>query len=190
MVVGAVVVVGTRVPSRAGRRTVTSGIVRVGGGDSALFGEVGAGEDVETPDVGDVEDDGAMSVSDTEGGVDTDGEPSTAGITACDRAEGDAFCEVAIDGSGVSSVVRAAAATTVPATHTATSAASAPPTRRDFAALAIRRDGLPLCRGRREGTAVTAVTAVTAEAGAGLAPTVRAIPAAPRAANNSGRSGT
>lgn len=172
MVVGAVVVVGTRVPSRAGRRTVTSGIVWLGGGDSPLFGEVGAGEDVETPDVGDVEDDAA---------------PSTAGITACDRAEGDAFWEVAIDGSGVSSVVRAAAATTVPATHTATSAASAPPTRRDFAALAIRLDGLPLCRGRREGTAVTAVTA---GAGAGLAPTVRAIPAAPRAANNSGRSGT
>ncbi len=187
MVVGAVVVVGTRVPSRAGRRTVTSGIVWLGGGDSPLFGEVGAGEDVETPDVGDVEDDGAMSVADTEGGVDTDGEPSTAGITACDRAEGDAFWEVAIDGSGVSSVVRAAAATTVPATHTATSAASAPPTRRDFAALAIRLDGLPLCRGRREGTAVTAITA---GAGAGLAPTVRAIPAAPRAANNSGRSGT
>ena len=134
MVVGAVVVVGTRVPSRAGRRTVTSGIVWLGGGDSPLFGEVGAGEDVETPDVGDVEDDAAPSVADTEGGVDTDGEPSTAGITACDRAEGDAFWEVAIDGSGVSSVVRAAAATTVPATHTATSAASAPPTRRDFAA--------------------------------------------------------
>ena len=187
MVVGAVVVVGTRVPSRAGRRTVTSGIVWLGGGDPALFGEVGTGEDVETPDVGDVEGDAATSVADTEGGVDTDGEPSTAGITACDRAEGDAFCEVAIDGSGVSSVVRAAAATTVPATHTATSAASAPPTRRDFAALAIRLDGLPLCRGRREGTAVMAATA---GAGAGLAPTVRAIPAAPRAANNSGRSGT
>ncbi len=133
------------------------------------------------------------------------GDPSAAGTTDCDRAVGEASCELFTDGDGSSPLVRAAAVTTVPAAHTATIAASAPPRCRDLLTLVIRFEEVSLCRGRLETTGATAPTSTSAEsrstaanrsvstsggAGVGRRPTVRAIPAAPCAASSSGCSGT
>ncbi|MDI6628273.1 MAG: hypothetical protein QME72_11195, partial [Rhodococcus sp. (in: high G+C Gram-positive bacteria)] len=65
-------------------------------------------------------------------------DPSAAGTTDCDRAGCEESCDVVTDGAGSSPLVRAAAVTTVPAAHTATSAASAPPRCRALLTLVIR----------------------------------------------------